>query len=219
MGNCPRCGLQTKKLVNTWICTCGWTHSNKKEASQTPVIVGLFLVFSLLSVGLFHFFQWGSHGFSILFAGQGDKIEICKDLKKYDCVEKAYQALFEQNGDIKILEELGELQFKRKKFEEAKSTYTLYFSKEGKSYKSAYYYAHSLSQTGDLSTAIQYFDSILKSNPNVLMVTIMESYLQILVSNNRHSKAKEVLAWMDAKNKGATNVSNQIEIWRKKFIL
>ena len=214
---CPRCGLQPKKVVSTWICSCGWTHSEKKEASQLSVIIGLFAVFAVLSVALFHFFQWGSHGFSILLAGQSEKIEICKELKKYDCVEKAYQSLFDQSGDIALLESLGELQFKRQNFQAAKKTYSLYFSKEGKSYKSAYYYAHSLSKTGDLGTAIKYFDSILKSNPNVLMVTIMESYLQILVSNNRHKKAREVLVWMNQKNKGAATVSSQIERWRKKF--
>ena len=49
------------------------------------------------------------------------------------------------------------------------------------------------------------------------MVTIMESYLEVLVSNNRISKAKEVLSWANDVNKGAVNTSDQIEAWRKKF--
>ena len=217
MNNCPRCSLQLKKIGQTLICDCGWTQSKKQEASQVYVITGMILSFVLVAGFLFHFFQWGNHGFRILFSGAEGKLEICMDLQKYDCVEKNYQALFDQSGDLKYLEELGELQFKREKFQASKQTYALYFSKEGRAYKSAYYYAHSLAQTGDLETAIQYFDSILKSNPSVLMVTIMESYLQILVSNNRIDKAKEILVWVDKTNKGAINTADQIASWRKKF--
>jgi len=219
MNACPRCGsFKLKNIGQTTICdTCGWTKSKKQEASQVYVITGMILSFVLVAGALFHFFQWGSHGFQIIFAGAETKLEICKELKKYDCVEDNYQALFNQKGDLKYLEELGELQFKREKFKSSKQTYALYFSKEGKAYKSAYYYAHSLAQTGDLEMAIQYFDSILKSNPSVLMVTIMESYLQILVSNNRIDKAKEILAWMDESNKKAVNTADQIMFWRKKF--
>ena len=112
---------------------------------------------------------------------------------------------------------MGEFQFKREKFSESGETYKLYFSKKGKSYKAAYYYAHSLAKTGDIESAIQYFDSILRSKPHVLMVTIMESYLEVLVSNNRINKAKEILSWVNKANKGAVNTENQIQVWRKKF--
>ena len=217
MNQCPRCNLKLKKAGHTYICDCGWVYSKKEEASQFYVITGLVLSFVFIAGTLFHFFVWGSHGFQIIFAGANSKLEICMNLKKYDCVEKNYQTLFSQTGDLKYLEELGELQFKREKFQDSKKTYELYFSKEGRAYKSAYYYAHSLAKTGDLEMAIQYFDSILKSNPSVLMVTIMESYLQILISNNRIEKAKEVLAWVDESNKGAVNTADQVEMWRKKF--
>jgi len=217
MNQCPRCSLQLKKIGQTMICDCGWTHSRKEEASQAYVITGMILSFVLAAGALFHFFQWGSNGLKILFADSAGKLEVCRDLKKYDCVESKYQELFNKTGDLKQLEELGELQFKREKFQDSKQTYALYFSKQGQSYKAAYYYAHSLAKTGDLETAIQYFDSILKSNPSVLMVTIMESYLQILVSNNRIDKAKEVLAWVDESSKGAVNTEDQIASWRTKF--
>ena len=217
MNQCPRCNIQLKKIGNTLICDCGWLHSNKKEGSQAYVVSGMILSFFLMAGILFHTFQWGGYGVKILFASASDKLEICMDLKKYNCVEDNYQALYNQTGDLKYLEELGELQFKRERFEASKKTYQLYFSKEGRAYRSAYYYAHSLAKTGNLEEAIQYFDSILKSNPSVLMVTIMESYLQILVSNNRIQKAKEVLAWVDKSNKGAINTADQIATWRQKF--
>ena len=218
MIRCPRCGNNNiEKVGNTLFCKCGWTYSKREEASQNTVIIGMILVFTLIAGSLFHFFQWGSHGFSILFASPSEKVGICMNLKKYDCVESSYEKLFQTKSDVNILEELGELQFKREKFAEAAETYGLYFSKKGKSYKAAYYYAHSLVKTGDIESAIKYFDSILRSKPHVLMVTIMESYLEVLVSHNRISKAKEILSWVNEANKGAVNTADQIQVWRKKF--
>lgn len=217
MKNCPRCGLQTKTVGTSLICGCGWNSASKKEGSQKSIVFGLFLSFTLSAGLLFHFFEWGSHALDIVFADSTEKVKICMDLKKYDCVEKAYQAGFDKTGDINILVELGELQFKRERFKEAKDTYALYFSKDGKDYKAAYYYAHSLVKAGDIDLAIKYFDSILQSNTSVLMVTVTESYLEVLISNNRLRKAQEVLAWVNQKNKGSVNTADQIQVWRKKF--
>ena len=217
MKACPICGKTAEKVGKTLICKCGWSYSKKTEASENTVIVGMLLVFVLSAGALFHFFQWGSYGFSILFSGPSSKIKICRDLKKYDCVEKNYEKLFHSTADLAFLEELGELQFKREKFDSAKKTYSLYFSKKGQSYKAGYYYAHSLVKTGDVENAIKYFDSILRSKPHTLMVTIMESYLDVLVSNNRINKAREILSWVNTANKGAVNTENQIQAWRKKF--
>ena len=217
MTSCPRCGNPVEQVSQTLFCKCGWTLSKNKKDSEKTVITAMILVFVLTAGFLFHFFQWGSHGFSILFANSEKKVEICRSLKKYDCIEKNYTKLFKSKGDIQFLEELGELQFKREKFAEAEKTYSLYFTKQGKSYKAAYYYAHSLVKTGDIDSAIEYFDSILRSKPQVLMVTIMESYLEVLVSNNRIKKAKEILSWVDKANKGAINTKSQIQSWKKKF--
>ncbi len=217
MKNCPRCGNLTERVSDTLICKCGWTYSKREEASQKTVIIGMVLAFTLVSGFLFHFFQWGSHGFAVFFAGPSKKVEICSDLKKYDCMEKNYGKLFKKTEDIAFLEKLGELQFKREKISEAKKTYRLYFSKKGQSYKAAYYYAHCLAKTGDIESAIQYFDSILRSRPHVLMVTIMESYLEVLVSHNRMDKAEEILSWADSAGKDAVHSNGQIQEWRKKF--
>ena len=218
MNNCPRCGSKIDKVGQTFFCKCGWTYSKKKESSQNTVIVGMILAFTLTAGALFHFFQWGSHAVGILFASPADKIEICMDLKKYDCVEHNYLVRYEKTGDLSFLEELGEIQFKREKFSSAKQTYSRYFSSnKGTSYKAAYYYAHSLAKTGDIESAIKYFDIILRNKPHVLMVTIMESYLEVLVSHNRIRKAKELLAKISKENAGAADTVNQIQMWRKKF--
>lgn len=217
MRNCPRCNNALKRAGNTLFCQCGWTHSKQKQSGESAIIYGMVLTCGLIAGSLFHFFQWGSHGFSIVFSSPEKKVKICMDLKKYDCVEKNLARVFEKTGDVAQLEKLGEFQFKREKFEEAKQTYKLYFSKKGKNYKAAYYYAHSLARTGDIEESIRYFDSLLRSKPQVLMVTVMESYLHVLVNNNRKDKAKEILSWADSVSSKVKNASNQIQEWKKKF--
>lgn len=217
MEQCPRCSSNLKKVADTLICNCGWTYSKKESASQVSVVLSMILAFILVAGLLFHFLNWGSHGLHILFANSSDKVSICMDLKKYDCVEDSYTSLFQATGDLSVLEKLGELQFKRGHFEEAGKTYQLYFSKNGTSYKSAYYYAHSLAKTGDIESAIKYFDSIMQSKPHVLMVTVVESYLEILVSHNRIRKAKAILSWVTKASHGTVTTMDQIHAWRKKF--
>ena len=218
MSQCPRCGGKIDRVGRTLICKCGWTYSKaeKEDSSEKTVITGMVLSFLLLAGTLFHLFQWGGHAITSLFAGPEKKLKICMDLKKYDCVEENYSKLFKKTDEPIWLEKLGELKFKREDFHGAEQTYKLYFSKEGKSYKAAYYYAHSLAKTGNIEEAISYFDSILRSKPHVLMLTIMESYLQILVSNNRAEKAREILSWA-GKADTSNETANQIQAWRKKF--
>lgn len=220
MGNqCPRCGGGLKSAGQTVFCRCGWSKSKTNYSStvQKKVVSTMFFSSCLFLGIMFYFFQWGSHGLSIITADSKQKLEICMDLKKFECVKKSYERLFEETGDVKFLSELGQLQFRRGQYEEAKKTYSRYFAKGGNNYRAAHYYAHSLVQTNNLDDAIVYFESILKSSQNTLMVTVVESYLDVLVSNNRLKKAKEVLARMKKMTKHSADTRIQIIKWEKKF--
>ncbi len=215
---CSRCGSVANKVGQTYICKCGWSLSQSDETlSQKSIIVSLFFIATFIATALFHFFQWGEHGLSILFANNEKKIEICMDLKKYDCVENAYLKHFQETGDVHFLEELAEMQFKREKYADSEKSYQMYFAKGGQSYKAAYYYAHSLAKNNQIDSAIKYFDSILRSKPEVLMITVVESYLTVLVSNNKLNKAKEVISWVKKVNKNSVNTQEDIKRWEKKF--
>ena len=217
MGKCPRCGNQVKVIKNTFVCECGWTHSKKEEASQKPVIVGMLLSFTLLVGLLLHFFEWGSYGLGIFFASSEDKVEICMDLKKYDCVEKNYEKIYKSSKSLEDLEKLAEFQFKLEKYDKSAKNYSVYFEEKGSSYKAAYYHAHALVKLGDIDAAITFFDAILSQRPKTLMITVMESYLDILVSHNRLQKAKQVLDVVSKVSKGSRETENQIQAWRKKY--
>ncbi len=215
--NCPRCGKPLKKAGKTLFCECGWNLSPPDDRAQKQVAQVLLLSAGLLGGILFHFFQWGKHGWSVFFAGGKEKLEICMDLKKYDCAEGVYAKLFQKTGDLSFLEQLAEFQFKRKKFKESEMSYSAYFSKGGKSYRGAYYYAHVLAKNGRVSDSIKYFDSILKSKPSVLMITVVESYLKVLVSHQRVEKAKQVMAYVKKISENSKHSQSQILKWEKKF--
>ena len=108
------------------------------------------------------------------------------------------------------------LQFKREHYEDSYNTYKLYFSQGGKNEKATYYYAHALAKVGEIDQAIPYFESIIKSRSDVLVVTVIESYLQVLVSFNRINKAKEVLSWAK-KISNNSSAQRHIEKWQKQF--
>ena len=219
LSHCPRCNETLKSAGQTVFCRCGWSHSKANHTNhiQKKVVFSMFLSTCLFSGIVFHLFQWGGHGLSILTANAKDKLKICMDLKKYDCVERSYEKLFKETGDISLLSQLGQFQFQRSKYGEAVKTYAQYFSQGGKNYRAAHYYAHSLVKTNNLDKAIIYFESILKSQKNTLMVTVVESYLDVLVSHNRLQKAKEVLAWVKEMAKNSANTKSHITKWERKF--
>ena len=217
--NCPRCGGKAHRTGQSYICACGWntSHNSQNKQAQKNIVWFLFLATGLIAGVLFHLFQWGGHSFSVLFAGSSDMVTICMDLKKYDCVENSYSKLYEKTGDLKYLADLGKLQFKRERYSNAGETYGLYFSKGGEEYEAAYYYAHALAKTNRVDSSIKYFESILRSKPNVVMITVVESYLQVLMTNNRRQKAQEVLAWVKKVSRNSVNTAEHIRKWERRF--
>lgn len=216
---CPRCGSIAKRVARTYICQCGWTLSvnSQVKKNQSFVVGSLFLIASFLAVSLFHFLQWGNHAVDVLFADSMQKTAICLEVRKYDCAEEGYQTSFQKTGDIEYLSKLGEMQFKREKYVESENTYKKYFSKGGDSFKAAYYYAHSLTKNNRLDAAIEYFDTILRSKPKVLMITVMDSYLDILVNHNKRDKAKEVLSWVKKSNPDAESIQGDLARWEQRI--
>ena len=216
--SCKRCGQEAQKVGHTYVCSCGWSvMASNSQKLQKSVIASLFIIALIVGGVLFHSFQWGKHSFSIFFAQGEQRVDICMDLKKYDCVETSYWKLFQNTTDLAYLENLAEIQFKREKYLDSKNNYHMYFDKGGKSFKANYYYAHSLVKNNQLDQAIKKFDSLIVSKPGILMVTVVESYLEVLVNHKRIAKAKKVLAWLEQKNKNSINTKHDIMRWKKRF--
>ena len=220
MKACRKCGKSLQLIGSHFLCEQGHSEQFETKRQGKNVVAMSLVAVAVLVAGLFfHFFQWGNHGLSVLLADEDKMVQICWELKKYDCVEDSYLSLYKNTGDASYLSELGKLQFRRKNYEASRETYALYFSKETKpeDQESFYYYAHSLARTGKLDAAIEYFDDMLKSKPHVVMVTVVDSYLQILVANNRIKKARSVLQNLKKRSRSAVNVVEHIKKWKKKF--
>ena len=208
--NCPVCGAGLKKAGQTSFCSCGWSRSSNQKAKQREqkkiakhmILMGIGLMAGFVYIG-----SWGSSSLEIVplkarqWTGQLNAPSysrlktICMRFKKYDCVEKAQESFFQSSGDMKALEELGEFQYRRKKFDRAERTYHKYFTKKGANVKSAYNYARLLEKRGKKESAISYYQYALKSaRPNSLQITVMRSYIDLLVQMGKAPQAREELA-------------------------
>ena len=229
---CPICGSKVKAAGRTVFCQCGWhksfNHANglriQKGITTNLIIAGFVLMGSVV-----HLSEWGSSSLSIvslkarqwtgLLSKQAyaDLKNICMNLKKYDCVESAHQSYFRSSNDLSALHALGELQYRRGLLDEAKQTYTLYFTKKGKEVKAAYNYAQILEKSGNTQQALGYYKYALKASPEVAQVSVMRAYINLLIKNGQHAKAKAELSKFQSMVKKSTSlVQNKFQNWKKQ---
>ena len=232
--NCPVCASSLKKAGHTVFCDCGWHKSlNKKEQmgvqkkiAKGLVIAGISLMGAVVYVG-----NWGSSSLSIIplkaqqWTGQMNEKSfarmksVCLQLKKYGCVEQAHRSYFRSSGDLQALEELGEFQYRRKKFTQAGKTYAQYFSQKGQGVKPAYNYARVLEKAGQTDHALSYYEYALKSRAGVVQITVMRSYLNLLVKSGQVSKAKaELLKFKPLLKTAGSLVQQEYERWMQQVI-
>ncbi len=232
--NCPLCGLEIKKAGKTLFCKCGWSKScNEKlqKLIQKKIAKNIFLAGLGLMGGIIYLSYWGSASIKIIplkvseWTGQLNEKSfsslknICMNLKKYDCVENAHKSFFKSSGKMEILEQLGDFQYRRKKFSQASNTYNRYFSQKGNSVKAAYNYARILEEMGDTGSALSYYRYALKARPGVIQITVMRSYIDLLVKSGQKYKAKQELLKLKPILKRADSlVKQEYNRWKKQVI-
>ena len=232
--NCPVCSGRLNKAGHTVFCGCGWHKSlNQKQQArvQHKISKGVFVAGVALMGLIVWFNNWGSSSISIvsLKAGQltGQMNEesfskmknICMRLKKYDCVEEAHKSFYHAKGDLKTLEQLGDFQYRRKRFDEAANTYGEYFQKKGTDVKSAYNYARILENKGQTDFALSYYQYALKARPGTVQVTVMRSYIDLLVKSGQSDKAKaELLKLKPILKRAGSLVQQEYDRWQKQII-
>ena len=230
--NCPICGSKTNKAGHTVFCKCGWNHSfnQKKEMKVQKLISKRIFIAGISLMGLVVFLgNWGSSSIKIAplkvqqWTGQLNEksfsrlTETCLKLKKYNCVEKAHSSFFHSSSDLKVLEQLGEFQYRRKKLGRASATYNKYFTKKGNSIKAAYNYARILEEQKQVKHALSYYEYALKAQPNTIQITVMRSYINLLVKTGQVSKAKQILAQFKPLLKRSSSlVKQEYNRWSKQ---
>jgi tetratricopeptide (TPR) repeat protein len=211
--NCPRCGtaLNSDRFMGgTIVCECGWTKSLKsakldhqnvdRTCASIIVIAGVLIACFLQAV------NWDRHFFTIIplkvkhiagFAGADDLesiASICVERKKHECVEKAYNDIARiAPTNLKNLSRLGILQYKRQRYAQAAEVFSRYFSQKGTDLESAYDFALSLAHLKRYSDSEKYFRFALKQKDDVLQITVVRSYIQMLMESGNLRHAKDVL--------------------------
>ena len=233
--NCPNCGADIEQAGKTLMCPeCGWYKSfNGKQQMkiQRRITKGIFIAgLGLLGV-IVYVGNWGHFSISVIplklsqWSGQLNERSferlkgICMHLKKYDCVEQAHLSFFQSSSHLDILEQLGEFQYKRKKMEAAYKTYSQYFESGGKSIKAAYNYARILELQGKVQHALSYYKYALKVRPDKVQVTVIRSYIDLLVKSGQMRTAKsELLKLKRSLERAGSLVQQEYERWKKQVI-
>lgn len=216
---CPKCEstITSDKIIGqTVYCNCGWTamlepqFKDKKTTLKTSSL--MLIVASFLVVSFIHGVNWDHHFFSIIplkikqtigTASSHDLKEIaaiCTERRKYSCAEEAYLQLVKQEPQpTETMAELGELQFRMERYPAAIESYTNYIeAKEDssdiqKELDANYNLAIAYTRTGQFDQADIYFKKTLEKKPNVIQVTVIQKYVEMLVEANRLEDAKKVI--------------------------
>jgi tetratricopeptide (TPR) repeat protein len=177
----------------------------EREVSKKFIKVSISLSIAMV-VAFIHIVTWDKYAFEIipikvkqLIGGLSpqdyDRLaEICKDRKNLDCVESSLVSKFSSNPtQIETLASLGDLQVKRKEFKLAANTFAGYFKSGGVSVEASYDYARALSEVGLIDQAAQYYQRVIDSKPDTMLITVTQNYVRMLVAHNRYQDAKALI--------------------------
>lgn len=216
-GACPQCKLdisEERKRLVPFICNhCGFTSSNDDKV-QSQIEKRNIVVFSLIGAFIIaahiQLANWDRHSIGILpiaiketIGGMNSqdweaKAEMCMDLKKWDCVEAAYVKVAQ--SEPTQWQRAGDFQMKRAHWNQAAHSYYSFFQNGGESLDVSYNYARALAKLGKVDEAVQYFDQVLAAKPDVLQVTVVTNYVQLLMDHQRYDQAKVLISKVRAKS-------------------
>ncbi len=219
---CPACGeiIPRDRIFSAMmICSCGWTLSLQSQNAEKKIaskISSFIFMGTLVILAVFlQVVHWDKYFFTIIplkikenagWAQATDLkkiIEICQERHKSHCLLKAYQELYKINQDTKVLAQLGELQYQLGETGEALFTFQKYLSSGGTDHRIGYHYAQILSQTGRFTEASYQYRRLLAQRPNILQISIIRSYVSMLMSNRQYKEARNILTSYRKKSQNA----------------
>jgi tetratricopeptide (TPR) repeat protein len=217
---CPRCGsnLTTERLIgSSLVCECGWSKSTQAESkariSLDRTCSAIVMIGGVLIAAFLQAVNWDKHALVIIplktkqMAGIATAkdlnqiAEICFERKKFDCVERAYfQIAKKEPRNLTNLARLGDLQLRLG--QKSIDTLTMYFSLKGDDLNAVYNYAMALSREKRYDQATRYFEIALAAKPDILQVTVIRHYVNMLMEAGRNDQAKQVI--LEYRKKSAT---------------
>lgn len=210
-GSCPRCHMdiaEERRRSQLVVCdSCGFVLSTAdaelrdaidKKFSYVAIAIAILIVAGFMQVT-----SWDKHALTVIplqiksllggnsLSDMEKMAEICMDRRKFDCVEKQYSKIAEQ--DMQQLLRLGKFQMSRARYQEAAHTYRTFFSRNGIDLEGSYLYARALGQIGQVDEASKYYDYVLGAKPGVVQVTVVQNYVKLLMEAQRLDQAKQLI--------------------------
>ena len=213
-GICPQCknDIPSERLSeNVVVCpSCGYTDNkgDKKVESQLfKSFAKRGILMSLLMVGGFiQTVEYDEYAIEVIplqiksmtgMASEQDYsnlARICKDRKKWDCMQEALTQQHRKNPqNLEPLFLVGELQFKKGEFQKSIKTLGYYINQGGLNLMAAYYKAQSHGELGEIAEASQLFEQILSAKPVTHQITVAQKYVNLLLKHQMNSQAKRVI--------------------------
>lgn len=220
---CPRCHSEiSEERVRgvPAVCDhCGHVLSNN-EANTTKSVHKNYM-YGMLGVSGFivfvHLFfsQWGGYTMEVrwlqVFGGAGSEermAQICLETFQYDCTERHYLAMAAR--DSRQFLTLGKFQMSRQRYREAAESFRMYLSQnEDPNRDATFLYARSLSETGQIDEAARFYEEIIRGKTDVIPVTVMQKYVEMLVKNQRWVQAQKIIEEVRKRGENAQDFMQQ----------
>ncbi len=192
------------------ICTCGYSRSTsqtkfefKKNKSSSYVIIGLSL---FLITSFIHTAKWGKESIKVT------PLEISRVLgtispnqalslgdmsfKKSLLIqaEKMYTIFLKKYPDnTDVNQKMGMLLFRQKRFVDSTKYLKKYFLSGGDDKLTLFSYGKSLTQTQDLSDAENIFLKLIKAEPEIYQITVVQALIDLYITQDKLVKAKNFI--------------------------
>jgi tetratricopeptide (TPR) repeat protein len=212
--SCPRCAcdVNSERLnEQVIVCdNCGYTAEGPQIRFDHKVdkksIKVISLISSLLVVALVHSGNWGGAASEILplklkqLTGNASSedlrriADICISRIKQDCTETALAQLQAKDpSNLEITAELASFQARSGQTAQADVNFAAYFKAGGVSSEASYEYAKLLEKQNRTDEASRYYDIALVNKPDSLQVTIVHSYVNMLMKTGQLVQARTVI--------------------------
>jgi len=179
----------------------------RSQQSGGQKFVRATVVFAVLLVAAFvHVVQWDRHFFSIIplqiksmtgLANSQDlrKIAtICTERMKHSCTESAlFKLAHLESNNPDVLFELAEVRRKTGQSDGAVAAYKAHFERDGQQPGAAYEWARIEQSRGHIDAAKELYKRALELKSEVLQVTVIQAYVQMLLQARLYSDAKSVI--------------------------
>jgi tetratricopeptide (TPR) repeat protein len=214
INSCPRCqfDISNDRLeAEILVCNhCGYTNDQRMQSEQNSIAKkfaqGTVIAAVLLIVSFVHVVQWDRHFFSIMtlsaksMTGMADSqdlreiVSICKERMKHSCTEDALYKLAKlESNNPDLLFDLGEIRRKTGQIDGAVAAYKAHFERDGQSVGAAYEWARIEESRGQIEKAKELYARALSLKTDVLQVTVIQTYVNMLLKANQFSEAKTII--------------------------